>query len=143
MCSSCKTVKKIFEKEKQSVSVLQKNDVEFDQNIKTDLDIIHLDKSESFSMVPVDPHKPSRVIRGKDTLDFTNTRIEVHKNDVTTNTKDNSIVNTHKKDQSQKESNASTKQVKRDVEKKGMSPALIWGSLLFLFLAGLIWYFKK
>lgn len=143
MFTGCKSVKKLFEKKKESVSVLEKKDVQFDQKIEADLDIVHLDKSKSYSFVPLDPEKTSTVIHGTDTLNFTNARIEVNKKDLVTTTKDNSVVNTRKKDQTETEIEKKTKEVKRDTEKTGTSPALIWGGLLLLLILIIIWYLRK
>lgn len=143
MFTGCKSEKKIFEKKKETVSVLEKKDVEFDHKIETNLDILFLDKSKSYTYVPVDPEKPSRVVHGKDTLDFTNTRIEVNENDVSSKTKDNSVIHVSGSDKTETEIDSKQKQINEQVEKKGTSPALIWGGLLFLFLAGIIWYFRK
>lgn len=143
MFTGCKTVKKLFEKKKESVSLIEKKDVQFDEKIQTSLDVIRLDKSESYSFVPVDPGKKSTVIHGKDTLNFTNARIEVNKKDVVTETRDNSVSTTSNSDHSKTQLDKKSKIVKRDVEKTGTSPALIWGFLILLLIAAAVWYFKK
>ncbi|WP_208226367.1 hypothetical protein [Salegentibacter sp. BDJ18] len=141
--SGCKSKQKTVERKKESVSELQQNDIQSSSALQRDIETFHLAKNETFNLVPVDNGKPVRVIRGKDTMQFSNARVSISNSETETTTVDKSTERSQLSDNSRREYTRETKELKKDKESTGTHPALIWGLLLLLLIAGILWYFKK
>lgn len=143
MFTGCKSVNKAKEKKKESVSLVQKNDVQLEQEIQTDLEIIQVDKSKKLSFESLDPEKPSEVIHGRDTIKFKNAKVKVDLKDQSLSTVDRSSETRKEKDQSELDLQAENEQKNLDLEKKGTSPVLIWSLLILVLIILAVWYLDK
>ncbi|WZL88301.1 hypothetical protein VS868_11910 [Salinimicrobium sp. 3283s] len=143
MCTSCKSVKKSSHKKIEKVSELDQRDIKTSEKIEADVSILRITKNDRVIITPFDNSKPVQVINGKDTLHFSNARVNINSSSSSEQINDKTVTGRSTEEKKTSEKETVTKEKGRNIEKKGTSPALIWGLIAAGLLVGAFFYFRK
>jgi FtsZ-interacting cell division protein ZipA len=141
--TSCKSREKTLRKKSEKVSELKQQDLEIREKIKADVSTFRISEKDQVIITPMDNEKSVQVIKGKDTLQFNNAKI-----DINSSRDQEQITDKSETEKSSREKNVSEKESElqeKDLDKKstGTSPALIWGLIIAALVVGAFFYFKK
>lgn len=141
--SSCKSVKRLLDKKEVSVNEMTHKDVQTSETKVNDISTIRIRNKQKISLSPVDHERPIIIVNGEDSTSVYNSDVTLEAQSSREETADKSISEKKGSDNSVHQEKKETKTKHRETEKKGTHPALIWGLILLIALAGLVWYVRK
>jgi hypothetical protein len=143
MFTSCKSRQKTVRKKTEKVSEIHQQDIKLEEKIKADVSTFRISEKDQVIITPMDNLKPVRVIKGKDTLQFSNAKIDINSSRNQEQIRDKSETEKSSREKSTSEKESELKEKDLDKEESGTSPALIWGLILAGLSIGAFFYFKK
>ena len=143
MFAGCKSRKKILDKKAEKVSELNQRDIETSEKIKADVSTFRISEKDQVIITPLDNEKPVQLIKGKDTLQFSNAKLDINssRDQQKIHDKSDTEKSSREKESSEKESELKEKHLEK--ESSGTSPALIFGLIAAGLVVGAFFYFKK
>ena len=141
--AGCASKNKKHFKKTETVSEIVQNDIQKKEVEKIEVAEIIKTDAISWSVVPVDNQKPSKVIINGTPVDLINAKVEY--NSSTKEENKNTLLDrtTASKDLSKTAAAISVEEESSSKEKKGTSPTLIWSLLILLLVVGVVLYIKK